>query len=152
MKLWHKIFMAAFYMSIGSLLLSFVKTIPDIYNGWDIAWYRKEVRFSDWRNVGEVDFATNAVPSYFYTGICPKYLRQENIREFIDRINKGDTLRLGIDYYANFPISRGFVEAIAPELYSDTQYRSSILYWWRDKGVYRLKVWRENNFIRWEAY
>jgi hypothetical protein len=126
------------------VLLISVKEIPGIYKGWDRTWYRQEVRFSDWRNVGNVDYSTNAIVSYFYTGKCPKYLRQENFKSFIEDIEK-DTVTVGVDYYGNFPISRLFLpEAIFT--------RYNFERWYIDSWVMRLKFWKDGNIIRYKEY
>ena len=69
-------------------------------------WYSHEVVFSDWRNKGPFDYTTNVVCSHWY---CPedtsKYFRKENTEEVFNRIKNGDTLRIGVDYYALFDIS-----------------------------------------------
>ncbi|HTR81745.1 MAG TPA: hypothetical protein VMM58_08945 [Bacteroidota bacterium] len=65
-------------------------------------WYSHEVAFSDWRNIPPVDYSTNAPLSAWYSGHPAKYFRQENLQQFI---NEPDTVTLGIDYYAFYPIS-----------------------------------------------
>jgi hypothetical protein len=62
---------------------------------------------SDWSKVKvELDYATNILPYYRYTGRWAKYLRREEYKGFIDRIEAGDTLTIGMDYYALTNISR----------------------------------------------
>lgn len=36
---------------------------------------------------------------------------------FIERLKKGDTITLGIDYYALFPISKNLLDALDTELF-----------------------------------
>jgi len=55
-------------------------------------------QFSDWRNV-KVDYATNKYVANFY-GSQSEYFRPAQMPGFIDRLNRGDTLRVGLDYYA----------------------------------------------------
>jgi len=71
-------------------------------------WYKSEVFFSDWRNAGYVDYSTNAVVSWYYSGSLPEYLRTANYDKFIASINNGDTLKIGVDYYAFYGVSRKF--------------------------------------------
>lgn len=70
----------------------------------DVKWYRREVRFANWRNVGKVDYATNVYQAWYYSGHEPKYFRANNFNEFIKDI-KNDTLIIGIDYLINYPIA-----------------------------------------------
>jgi len=66
-----------------------------------------ESRLSDWSKVKvELDYATNILPYHRYTGRWAEYLRREEYKGFIDRIEAGDTLRIGMDYYALTNMSR----------------------------------------------
>jgi len=76
------------------------------YEPW--AWYSNEVNFSDWRNVPSVDYSTNAIVTDWYSGGHSKYIRAENIEEITRRVNAGERIVLGLDYYALFPISAFF--------------------------------------------
>lgn len=71
-------------------------------------WYKSEVFFSDWRNVGRVDYSTNAVVSWYYSGVLPQYLRTDNYNDFMARIDRGETLKIGVDYYAFYNVSSRF--------------------------------------------
>jgi len=65
-----------------------------------IGWYSVPVRFADWRGVGPVHLATNPIVSRHYAGGDPIAFRRERI-EAIDRaLATGDTLLVGLDYYA----------------------------------------------------
>ncbi len=55
-------------------------------------------QFSDWSNV-RVDYATNKYVANFY-GSHAEYYRPAQMPGFIARLNRGDTLRVGLDYYA----------------------------------------------------
>lgn len=90
-------------IAAGIILLCLIE-MSDVFTN-NPAWYKKEVFFSDWREQGKLDYSTNAVVSWFYSGSLPKYLRQEEFQEFHRRIANGDTLRIGVDYYA-FNMSR----------------------------------------------
>ena len=68
-------------------------------------WYAPEVWFSDWRGKEPVDFSTNVAPTIYYTGKDCKGLRMEQFPEVKAGLERGDTLRWGVDYYALFNIS-----------------------------------------------
>lgn len=82
--------------------------ITDIYTDTDVIWYRREVRFSDWREVRPVHFATNVPPAWYYSKYQPEYLRDEQKTEFYNRLSKGDTLIIAVDYLINYHYSRQF--------------------------------------------
>ena len=90
-------------LALITLFLAF-ETLPNIDKETDVKWYRREVRFADWRNVGEVDYGTNLLQSWYYTGHEPKYFRAYNFNEFIKDI-QDDTLIVGIDYLITTPIA-----------------------------------------------
>lgn len=94
--------------------------------------------------MGRVDFSTNAVVTKWYSGgEMPKYFRQENIKEFYNKINRGDTIRLALDYYALFPISGQFLSKQFIR-----KYYSRLL----DGFVIRLKVFKRENQILFIEY
>lgn len=68
-----------------------------------------EVDFSDWRGIGKVDYSTNMIVDQWYNGKGSKYYRYESMKEINDRLDRGDTLTIGIDYYGLFPISSQFI-------------------------------------------
>jgi hypothetical protein len=87
-----------------------------------VSWWNSEVFFSDWREAGIVDYSTNAIVSQWYSKKPTKYLREENIQEVLDKLNNGDTLIIGLDYYALFNISRESLMKINPKIYTDIYY------------------------------
>ena len=91
------------------LLYISITHIPNIFTDKDMAWYRREVRFSDWRHIPKVDYSTNVAPSWYYSGYKPESLRQAEQKEFYSRLAKGDTLTVGIDYLA-FSMSRAYFD------------------------------------------
>lgn len=81
---------------IGIILTSLAFLPAHKYN----QWYSHEVRFSDWRNAGYFEFATNAHVSHWYGGSpCYEFLPR-HIPLFNKMIEKGYTVRLGLDLYA----------------------------------------------------
>jgi len=64
---------------------------------------------SDWRGV-KVDYSSNAVVcNYYNPGSWAKWLRESSREEIIRRLNAGETLTFGIDYYALYNITRPLV-------------------------------------------
>ena len=90
------------------LLYISVIHITDIYTDMDSTWYRGEVRFSDWREVKPVHFATNVPPAWYYSKYQPEYLRDEQKGDFYNRLFSGDTLLLAVDYLINYHYSRQY--------------------------------------------
>lgn len=81
-------------------------------------WYSREVWFSDWRGVERCDYVTNWMPYAWYSGDrTAKFLRVENMEEIEARLNAGDTLILGMDYYALTSISGPLVKSLLGEMY-----------------------------------
>jgi hypothetical protein len=83
------------------LIAYFLLCSVDLYGD---NWWKQEVRFSDWRGV-KCDYSTNAVVDWWYNGKHSKYFRQENIKEIEARLLSGDTLIVGLDYYALYGVS-----------------------------------------------
>jgi len=74
--------------------------------------------FSDWRGV-KCDYSTNAIVDWWYNGKGSKYFRYESLGEINKRLQRGDTLRIGIDYYGLFAISRQFIHKDLLEKYEN---------------------------------
>lgn len=91
-----------------------ILSLPSSYALEPRRWFSKEVAFSDWRNVPQVQYSSNAVVANYYSGGRSKYLRQENLAEIQGRLGRGDTLTVGLDYYALFPITLPL--PLAPEV------------------------------------
>ena len=103
------------------LIIYCLYSLKDLY-GNKVSWWNSEVFFSDWREAGIVDYSTNAIVSQWYSKKPTKYLREENIQEVLDKLNNGDTLIIGLDYYALFNISRESLMKINPKIYTDIYY------------------------------
>jgi len=80
-----------------------VQYLPNLKTETEMLWYRKEVRFADWRDK-EIDYGTNVLQSMYYTGGKPKYFRTGNLEGYIKDL-ESDTLLVGVDYLIYFPIS-----------------------------------------------
>jgi hypothetical protein len=114
------------------LLIFSLSELRYVYTN-ETKWFKQEVFFSDWRDTGEFDFSTNAVVTWFYSGKLPIYLRQENNGLYESMLDSGDTITVGIDYYA-FNMSRMF--------FTDTFFRQ----FGKDLAngkVIRLRLWKE---------
>jgi hypothetical protein len=77
----------------------------------EIGWYSAPVRFADWRGVGPVDLATNPLVSRYYNGGDPIAFRRDRFETIDRRLAGGDTLLVGLDYYA----LQGVVGDLVPE-------------------------------------
>jgi hypothetical protein len=90
-----------------------------------------ECTLSDWQSISSynLDFATNIVCYKHYSGKGAKYTRQNEYNEFIARINRGDTLIVGADYYALTGISEYYFRGlISPRIYNLLQ-EGNIVVW-----------------------
>jgi hypothetical protein len=87
-------------------------------------WYSQEVRFSDWRGIPAVDYATNAPLSTWYSGHSAKYLRAENLHRFL---TEPDTVMLGVDYYGFYPISCNVASGFQTRWIVDTLMNGGVL-------------------------
>lgn len=92
-------------ISYFTLIAYFLLCNTDLYA--NDGWWKSEVLFSDWRNV-KCDYSTNAIVDWWYNGKCSQYFRKENMKEIVTRLQKGDTLSIGIDYYG-LTISSPFI-------------------------------------------
>jgi len=63
-------------------------------------WYSNEVHITDWRNCGKLDFATNAHVASWYGNFGTWEFKSKLIPFWNARIERGDTLTLGLDIYA----------------------------------------------------
>ena len=102
------------------------------------AWWKQEVMFSDWRNV-KVDYSTNAIVDWRYNGKGSKYLRLEFIPEISKRLEKGDTLTIGIDYYG-LSISSPFIPTPLLQKYGNDIMNGKVI---------TVKVYRNKNIDNW---
>ena len=105
----------------------------------EMKWYSKEVRFSDWRNTRRVDFSTNKIVSDYYAGGHSKYFRNENMEELNSRLDEGETLTLGTDYYCLTQISGQFLSESFIDKYWDR---------WENGEVIVFNISKVNNAVQ----
>lgn len=115
------------------------------------SWYNQEVTISDWRNVGVVDYSTNAIVSAYYNFLNgneynTNYLRDGYMEKFREDMYSGDTVTLGLDYYALTGVSYPIVEA-----YFGMDFLKRIYPYLASGQVVRIKIWY-NEFIYYESY
>lgn len=103
------------------------------------AWYRNEVTFSNWRDIGRVDYSTNVTVGDWYSGGHSKYYRPMNAKQFgKDVTTKDTTITLAIDYYAFYYVTGwAFDSALLPRYYDRL----------RAGQVIRLKFQRKDSLV-----
>ena len=81
--------------------------------------------------------------SQWYSGTLTKYFRQNEMQGFINKLNEGDTITLGIDYYALFSISKIWLDKLNPKIFNDVArevYNGDVVViklWWDGKLNYK---------------
>jgi len=95
--------------------------------------------FSDWRGATD-DWSTNSPVTAYYSGKTCRYLRSHEINNIIDLLDKGDTLKVGIDYYAMFPISALYVPQ---EILRD--FGKQLL----AGKVFHFEIYKQGNAVAW---
>lgn len=93
-----------------------------------------------------VDYSTNALVSQWYSGTPTKYLRQDEMKGLVDRLNNGDTLKIGIDYYGLYNISKFWMDALNKKIFYDVAQEINrgevvvLSVWWDSKiGIVRYR-------------
>lgn len=59
--------------------------------------------YSDWRGVADVEYATNPTAYRYYKGKTATLFRNQAFKQFNDRLRKGESLVVALDYYATMP-------------------------------------------------
>jgi len=102
-------------------------------------WYRKDVyMFSDWRNCGKLDYATEEYNAEWYGGQDAKYFSHWGQKRIDSLLIAGDTLRVGIGQLGLGACAK-FCYAYIGEPYK--KYMSYIA----QGNVIKLKLWARNN-------
>jgi hypothetical protein len=91
-------------------------------------WYSEHVLFSDWRNKPKPDYATNVPVAMYYTHYSGGGMRVSDKDTIIARLLRGDTLLIGADYYAMFPMTYFFSKDFR-QRYGQRLYNGEVLYY-----------------------
>jgi hypothetical protein len=148
------------FMVIAVIFLSFYFVIDDIdisneIDKIDNQWYRREVSFADWRNVGQVDYSTQPNISEYYSKKSTKILGKSDLLNWqkdsislSNQLMRGDTVTMGIDRRGNWKGCKEYLIKIVPDLFEGENYSRFISYTYYDKQVLRLKVYKN----KWWTY
>lgn len=101
---WFFIALIIYFLSCDSDIL---QNAPD--------WYWGYAYFAEWREK-PCDYSTNAVVTNYYNPGNAFYFRQEEMPGYFARIDRGDTVIVGLDYYARF---RSVSPMVPPEILLD---------------------------------
>ena len=91
-------------------------------------WYAPEVQFSNWRGAPHIDYATNVPVASFYSGDDCRSLRYEDFSGMLERLDRGDTVIWGADYYAAYVMSRPLFPGEFFEKYLDRLAEGEVMY------------------------
>ena len=106
---------------------------------------------SDWSNTPDLDYVTNTVPANYY-GASGKFYRETSLKppfysignQYLIReevrviLAKGDTVKIGVDYYGSLGVSR---RLIPPLVMQSIDYKNG------EVGYFNVYV--KNNLIYW---
>ena len=115
----------------------------DVYNNAKSGWYRWECEmFSDWRNVGWVDYATDISPAQWYgLNADVGYFQHWGTKYINASLVSGDTLTVGLGQLALGVCAPFIIKYIGKEsLYHYAPYIA-------DGKVIKLKIWAKGNRI-----
>ena len=100
------------------------------------------LHLADWRDVPECDYSSNHIVADYYSKENSEYFRTFNLGTIKERLAKGDTLRIGIDYYGLYglvPLPDQVRREIAGEIdrgkivIYDICVLDKVMYWRRQK-------------------
>ena len=123
------------------LIIYSLAQVEGLFND-EHSWFRNEVTFSNWRNAKQVEYSTNKIVTDWYSTYSKgqsKYYRYANMKEIQTRLMKGDTITVGLDYYALTPISAQ---------YFDENFLYQNYYRLAGGEVITVKMWAQNNMIK----
>ena len=98
--------------------------------------------FSDWRNIKEVDYSTNAMVANWYSGGHSQYFRDPQLKEIIHKVNGGDTITVGLDYY--------YLTRLSPHFNSDILGSNSLRL--ANGEVITIMIYKKNKIISYLEY
>jgi hypothetical protein len=130
-------------IAMGLVSLSGISDI--LSNRNEMLWYRQECKISDWRNIGDVNYATEVDNAEYYSGNKVGYFQHWEHKKIDSLLRAGDTLRVGMGQLAIgvcYPfISRYMGQAnlnkYAQYLYEGNTLRVDL---WRDKKAFYHRV------------
>lgn len=133
-----------FYIPVltGLALFCFIANI-DVYNNAKSGWYRYECEmFSDWRNIGWVDYATDISPAQWYgSNASVGYFQHWSVKGINSSLIAGDTLTIGLGQLTLGVCAPFAIKYIGEKsLYYYAPYIS-------DGKVIKLKIWARDNKI-----
>jgi len=115
----------------------------DVYNNAKSGWYRWECEmFSDWRNIGWVDYATDISPAQWYgSNQDVGYFQHWSVKKINASLIGGDTLTIGLGQLALGVCAPFIVKYIGKEnLYKYAPYIA-------EGEVVKLRLWVEGDKI-----
>ena len=112
----------------GIYLYSLLLCIALIYFRGNHKGYAEII--SDWRGVS-CQYSSNKLVCNYYNGCNSKWLRAQNWREILQKIEDGETVTFAIDYYALTSITRPLVPIEV------LQKADSII---RKGGIYKYRI------------
>lgn len=72
-------------------------------------WYQDMPPVTDWSESPDTDWSTNVPVSLYYNNGTNYGLRREYIEQYIEQINSGDTVVVGVDWYGLTGLSSPFI-------------------------------------------
>jgi hypothetical protein len=95
-----------------------------------------EAVLSNWRLAKDfkLDYSTNIVCYYQYSGRWCDIMRIDNYEDFKTRLQRGDTLLIGLDYYALMGISSYYFDPQWLRMYSEHLIEGNVMVWQINKN------------------
>lgn len=103
-------------------------TIPNELVGHPDHWWNGEVWFANWSGLYPCTHSTNVAVASYYTGFPTAGLRDADKRDVSIRLESGDTLLFGADYYALTGLSSMFFVPQILMTYEDLLQNGGVIY------------------------
>jgi hypothetical protein len=112
--------------------------ISGLYISYNIARWNHygEVTFSDWKPAKDfpLDYSTNIVCYHQYSGRWCDIMRKDNYEDFRTRLERGDTLLIGMDYYALTGVSSFYFDRAWLVQQADSLMAGKVMVWQINKN------------------
>lgn len=108
--------------------------------------YRSECKFSDWRDCGKLDFATEYNNAAWYGGGHPKYFHNDSQKLIDSMLIKGDTLKVGLGQLSINLCSGFILRCFGRDFFSKDKKYVQRLYF---GDVIIVKMWYKGRKINW---